>query len=188
MQSPATPLPPSGDRNAPASRTGLADRLAGFLLLKEVSDNVAARREADGIAFDFGDQAFRKIVMVLLMAHAAIVADELDAVALDVVDRADRSAVGADDLHVLADLFNCRHSIASFVLDSLNASRRIMDARGSRVQGLGRRSLVRVDRRLLPDPGDELVELDRLLGRRQRGGFSKSVVTGGFSNAAGGSG
>ena len=42
--------------------------------------------------------------------------------------------------------------------------------------------------RLLPHPGDELVELDRLLGRGQRGGLRKSVFTGGFRSASGGSG
>ena len=37
-------------------------------------------------------------------------------------------------------------------------------------------------------PFDQLVELDRLLGRGQRVGSRKSVFAGGFSSAAGGSG
>src|SRR5438067_1729624 len=47
---------------------------------------------------------------------------------------------------------------------------------------------VRIDCRLSVHPLDQFVELDRLLGRGQCVGLRKSVLTGGLSSPAGGSG
>ena len=49
-------------------------------------------------------------------------------------------------------------------------------------------AVVWIDRGLRLHPFDQLVELDRLLGRGQRVGGRKSVFAGGLSSAAGGSG
>src|SRR5690242_5025943 len=48
--------------------------------------------------------------------------------------------------------------------------------------------LVRIDACLGPDPFDQFVELDGLLGGGETVGWRKSVFAGGFSRLAGGSG
>src|SRR5688572_26840986 len=65
---------------------------------------LGALAQADFLAVDFIDPVAGNVVM--LAAGLRVVLRELDAVALDVVDGADGLAVGADDLHVLADIGN----------------------------------------------------------------------------------
>jgi hypothetical protein len=50
------------------------------------------------------------------------------------------------------------------------------------------RAGVWIDRRLLADPSDELIELDRLFRRDQRIFGRKPVFAGGLSSAGGGTG
>ena len=48
-------------------------------------------------------------MVVLFMAHAAVGADQLDAIVLDPVDGADVDAVGADHFHMFANVFEAAH-------------------------------------------------------------------------------
>src|SRR4029079_708371 len=73
------------------------------------------------------------------------------------------------------------------LLPGLN--RNAPEARGfSSWSAVRARLSVRVDRVLRFEPAEQLVDLDRLLGRDQRVGGRKSVLAGGLSKAAGGSG
>ncbi len=81
------------------------------LFLEEGRRVRARRRQAHLVALDLGDEPARHImVMTLVRALAAVTLRQLDAVAFDGVDRADGRAVGADDLHMLADLAEIGHA------------------------------------------------------------------------------
>jgi hypothetical protein len=50
-------------------------------------------------------------MMVLLVAFAAVGADELDAIVFDAIDRAEMHAVGADHFHMLTDILEAAHDL-----------------------------------------------------------------------------
>src|SRR5690242_18454362 len=91
----------------------LVERLPRLFLLEQVGNDVAPGGQPDLVAFDFGNQAARDEMMMLLMTHAAVGADQLDAVLFDAVDRADMHAVGADHFHMLADILEAAHETFS---------------------------------------------------------------------------
>jgi len=68
-----------------------------------------ASGQANCIAFDFGNQAARDVMVMRFMSDAAVGAGQLDPVALDMVDGANRHAVGADDFHMLTNFVECGH-------------------------------------------------------------------------------
>src|SRR6185369_13311848 len=90
---------------------GSADRLAALFLLEQVGDDVTASGEADLVAFDLRDEAARDVVVVFFVSDAAVGADQLDAVVLDLVDGADVDAVGADHFHMLANVLEAAHDL-----------------------------------------------------------------------------
>src|SRR5947209_18114079 len=71
------------------SDNGLLDRSSALLLLEQVGDNVAARGQPDLVALDFGNEPAGDEMVVLLMADAAVRANQLDSVLLDPIDRAE---------------------------------------------------------------------------------------------------
>jgi uncharacterized protein involved in copper resistance len=54
------------------------------------------------------------MVVALVSAEAAVRLGQLDPVAFDMVDGADRDAVGADHLHMLANIVKAAHRLAPF--------------------------------------------------------------------------
>src|ERR1043166_2317807 len=90
----------SARRAAPSSATrassGLARWRSGLLLHRD--RDVAVGGEADLVALHAGDEAQVDVVMVALVAALpAVLAGQLDALALDAVDGADMEAGRADD-------------------------------------------------------------------------------------------
>ena len=77
------------------------------------------RRQADLVALYFRDQPGRDEVVVAGVASfrafdlgAAVLLGQLDPVALDLVDRADMDAVGADHFHMFANIAGIGHGRA----------------------------------------------------------------------------
>ena len=94
------------------------ERVPALLLLEQVGHDIAARRQPHLIALDLGNEALRDEMMVLLVTDAAVGADQLDAVVLDAVDGAEMHAVGADDFHMLANVFKAAHGVQLLLLSS----------------------------------------------------------------------
>ncbi len=92
-----------GELSPRASGLGLAIRnsLATFFLFEQ-RRVVGVGGEPNFISLDVGDQAGRDIVVVVAVGPA-VRARQLDPVTLDLVDRAEVDAVGADDFHVFLD-------------------------------------------------------------------------------------
>ena len=93
-----------------------------LLLFFERHGDVGVRAQAYDTILDIGDQAERDEVVVPFMGampfvdqRARILLGQLDAAALDVVDRADMDAVGADDFGMFLDLRCVDHLGSSFV-------------------------------------------------------------------------
>jgi hypothetical protein len=60
------------------------------------------------VALNTGNQTAVDIVMMALVRSlSAVLLGQLDPIALNLVDRADVNAVGADNLHVLFDVSHC---------------------------------------------------------------------------------
>src|SRR6185369_6348877 len=102
-----TPLPQAGGAGGGPAQRQRSGSLAAFFLFHAVS-HVAIGREAHGVPLDLRHEAEREVMMVPFVAPAfeagaGVLLGQLDAVAVDMVDRADMHAVGADHLHVLAD-------------------------------------------------------------------------------------
>jgi DHA2 family multidrug resistance protein len=95
---------------APVEQAAVGQRLAALLLLEEGRIG-AGRREPHRVALDSGDEPAAQI-MVMALVRAAVVPGELDPVALDLVDGADRRAVGAHHLHVRLDLAEVVHLLS----------------------------------------------------------------------------
>src|ERR1700746_1183022 len=92
-------------RSRPTNSDGLKSSglHAGCLFFHRDGDRTGGG-EAHLVAFDAGNQATVDIVVVALgRSLAAALLRELEPVALELVDRADVDAVGADDFHVLLD-------------------------------------------------------------------------------------
>jgi hypothetical protein len=70
-----------------------------------------AYRYLGGWGYQLGDEASGDVVVVILV-RSALGLGHLDAVALDLVDGADVHAIGADDLHVLANPAKIGHRVS----------------------------------------------------------------------------
>ena len=66
---------PNGAGAAARGRGSVVDRLAALFLLEQVGDDIAVGAEANLVAFDFGNQAARDVMVMLVMAHAAVGAE-----------------------------------------------------------------------------------------------------------------
>src|SRR5574338_857779 len=96
-------------RLAPAGL--LPDRFAAPLLLEQIGDHIAAGGQAHPVALDLRHEPARDIMVLVLMADAAIGADQLDPVAFDPVDRPEMHSVRADHFHMLANVFEAAHRL-----------------------------------------------------------------------------
>src|SRR6476619_5859598 len=88
-----------------------ADRVAANFLLEQAGGDVSIRAQPDLVTLDFRDEALRDVVVMLLMADAAVGADELDAIVLDTVDGAEMHAIGADHFHMLTNVLEAAHDL-----------------------------------------------------------------------------
>jgi hypothetical protein len=90
-------------------RTSASSKSDGFKWLRFLLFHRDGDRTDGGephlAAFNAGNQAAIDIVvMALVRSFSAVLLGQLDPVALELVDRADVNAVGADDFHVLFDV------------------------------------------------------------------------------------
>jgi hypothetical protein len=78
--------------------------------LEDALDRIDPCRQSYGVALDVRNQACRnEMMMAFVAALTAAVLGQLDLVALDMIDLADRRAFGVDDLHMLTDLIEAAH-------------------------------------------------------------------------------
>src|SRR5689334_13556058 len=87
----------------------LVERLARLFLLEQVRNDIAASGQSNLVTFDLRNQPARDEMVMLLMTHAAVGADQLDTVILDAVDGTHVDPVGADDFHMLANILEAAH-------------------------------------------------------------------------------
>src|SRR5689334_20433314 len=86
--------------------------LATVVLFLEGHCDVGIGREPHRVALEIGHKGRRdEVVMAAMRSLAAVLLGELDAIALHAIDGPDVDAVGADDVHVFADLADVCHGL-----------------------------------------------------------------------------
>jgi hypothetical protein len=105
-----------------------------ILVFLEHHRDIAIGAEADAIVVDAFDEFEGDEVMMAFVAGAAVLLGQLDAVALDAIDRADMKAVGADNLGMFSDLCSINHRLSLFAVPD-NVPDRKKDAQGFEKSG-----------------------------------------------------
>ena len=99
----------------PAAPTQSLPNSSAFVLFLFEKDSVGAcsGQPYGAILVNPGDQSFADVMMMSRMtAFAAVRLDQLDTVAIDMIDRADMHAVSADNIGMFLDAAQINHHIA----------------------------------------------------------------------------